>query len=157
MPVEPARDWTEAHRYFSAECFNRAWDLIDKTDRSPVDDLQMMARSAASLWHWSQRPDCTPRNLSIAYWQLARVFAILGHGELAKQFGEQSRDAAPADDWFCRAYAYESLARAAKVQNDRVAFDRYVEEAKKLAASVEDRQDQELIMSDINQLTTWTG
>ncbi len=68
----------EPHRYFSAQCFNRAWELIRRIDRTELESEQMLLLAQASLWHWTQRPDCTPRNLSIGYWQLSRVFALLG-------------------------------------------------------------------------------
>ncbi|MBL8850512.1 MAG: hypothetical protein JNG89_12600, partial [Planctomycetaceae bacterium] len=50
-------DRAAAHRQFSGECFNRTWELIDKQDRTPADDEQMLLRSLASLWHWTQRAD----------------------------------------------------------------------------------------------------
>jgi hypothetical protein len=72
-----------AHRFFSAQCFNRAWDLIRKPDRTDLENEQMLLLSQASLWHWTQRSDCTPRHLSIGYWQLSRVQALLGQAENA--------------------------------------------------------------------------
>ena len=33
MSEQPGFDLQAAHRYFSAACFNQAWDLIDKADR----------------------------------------------------------------------------------------------------------------------------
>lgn len=37
MP-ETNLDQSQAHRYFSVECFNKAWDLIDKQEY-PIADL----------------------------------------------------------------------------------------------------------------------
>src|ERR1700687_1872237 len=65
----------EAHRFFSAHCFNRAWDLIRKSNRTTIECEQMLQLSQASLWHWTQRSDCTPKNLSIGNWQLSRIYA----------------------------------------------------------------------------------
>ena len=44
-----------AHRHFSASCFNLAWELIEKPDRTAEDDEQMVRLAQASLWHWTQR------------------------------------------------------------------------------------------------------
>ena len=33
----------------------------------------MLRLSLAATWHWTQRPDCTSTNLSIGYWQTARL------------------------------------------------------------------------------------
>lgn len=145
-------DQPAAHRFFSSHCFNQAWDLIDQQNRSPLDDVTMLLRSAASVWHWTQRADCTGRNLSIGYWQMARVLAISGHGTLARQFAQLALDAAPADDAFCRSYAFEALARAASVANDSSATAECLNEARSLAALVTDEQDRDLILTDLKSI-----
>jgi hypothetical protein len=76
-----------AHRYFSADCFNRAWRLIDKSNRSQDEDEQMRLLTLASLWHWTQREDCSSRNLSIGYWQASRIHSILGRADEARRYG----------------------------------------------------------------------
>lgn len=38
MSNEASFDAAAAHRYFAAECFNQAWDLISKPDRTPDED-----------------------------------------------------------------------------------------------------------------------
>ena len=88
MNDAPPFDVPLAHREFSAAAFNLAWDLIEKSDRTPEEDMQLVCRAAASLWHWSQREDVTDQNLSVGYWQLSRVFAILGEANMAKRCGE---------------------------------------------------------------------
>jgi hypothetical protein len=85
---KPEFDTAAAHRYFSAECFNRAWDLIEKKNRSAKDDATMLSLTMASLWHWTQREDCTAENLSVAYWQISRVFALLHQPDNARNYGE---------------------------------------------------------------------
>lgn len=52
------------HEAFSGGCFNKCWTLIEKADRSPEDVEDMLLLAQASLWHWKQRNDCTPMNLS---------------------------------------------------------------------------------------------
>jgi hypothetical protein len=73
MSSSPALDEASAHRFFSAACFNRTWEWLDKPKRTADDGEAMIACCLASLWHWRQRPDCTQRNMSIGYWQIARV------------------------------------------------------------------------------------
>ena len=48
----------------------------------------MLLLNLASLWHWTQRPDCTPGNLSNGYWQLSRIYALLGQADAAQQYGQ---------------------------------------------------------------------
>lgn len=83
-------DAAAAHRRFSTECFNRAWELIEKPERTRDDDEAMVLRAMASLWHWTQRPDCTEQNLAIGHWQVSRVYALAGHGEAAMHHAQRS-------------------------------------------------------------------
>ena len=46
-------DLNEAHKYFAANCFNAAWDLIEKKGRTAQDDRMMVSLSYASIFHWS--------------------------------------------------------------------------------------------------------
>jgi hypothetical protein len=45
-------DLVAAHKYFSAWCFNRAWDLIEKPDRTEAEIRLMATLSHASIFHW---------------------------------------------------------------------------------------------------------
>jgi hypothetical protein len=143
-----------AHRKFSVQCFNQTWDLIDKSDRSPTDDATMLLRSAASLWHWTQRTDCSGRNLSIGYWQLSRVLAITGNGRLASQFARQCLEFAPDDDFFCKAYACEALARAASVDQDSAQTRKHLEQATSFASQIDNQEDRDLVLADLKTIQT---
>ena len=70
--VKPDFDIAAAHRHFAAHCFNSAWDLIEKADRSAEDDRLMVLLNQASIYHWLQRSDCNNQRLSIGYWQARR-------------------------------------------------------------------------------------
>src|SRR4026208_1633757 len=88
MSASPTFDKAAAHQFFSADCFNRTWTLIERPNRSPEEDEQMLLLSLASLWHWTQREDCSDQNLSIGYWQVSRVYALRGEGQSALRYGE---------------------------------------------------------------------
>ena len=152
MSSEGSFDVPAAHRFFSAQCFNLTWELLDKPDRSPTDNMTMFLRSAASLWHWTQRPDCTRQNLSIGYWQMSRVLATTGQGQLAKHFGTLCLEAAPKEDSFCRAYAFEALARAASILQDHDEVARCVAQVQSLAGQVEDVEERALILADLRTI-----
>src|SRR5689334_594907 len=110
MAQEPNFDTRKAHRYFSAHCFNQAWDLIEKTDRTPTEDEQMIRLNQASIWHWTQRDDCKKSNMSIGYWQASRIHAILGRAEEARRYGQLCLEHTDQESAFLLAYAYEALA-----------------------------------------------
>ena len=77
-------DQQTAHRRFAALCFNEAWNLIDKAERTAEDDRQLVRLVHASHWHWTQIDGATAENFSIGYWQAARVYALLGEAENAQ-------------------------------------------------------------------------
>ena len=64
----------------------------------------MIQGTMASLWHWTQREDCTAKNLSIGYWQVARVYALAGEPDNARKYAQHCLDITPTDDAFCLGY-----------------------------------------------------
>ena len=78
MESTPPFDLQIAHQYFAVQCFNQAWRLIEKVDRSPADDEQMIELAHASMWHWLEREDCAARNRSIGYWHSHAFTPCLG-------------------------------------------------------------------------------
>lgn len=116
MPAPPTFDLARAHEYFAAHCFNAAWPLIEKPDRSADDAEALVALGHASLWHWTQRPDCSDKNLSVGHWLLSRIYAVIGDAAGAQRYAysclrfSEREGVAP----FYLGYAYEALARSAE-------------------------------------------
>jgi len=127
-----AFDNEDAHRYFSVHCFNQAWELIDKKDRTATEDETMLQLSVCSAWHWSQRKDCKPQNLSIAYWQISRIHALCGRGKEAIRYGELCLDYSQGKDidMFAVGYAYEALARGQMVAGNKNQMKSWLAKAK---------------------------
>lgn len=143
------------HKKLSADCFNRAWELLDKEGRTKEENERMISLAHASLAHWRMREDCTDQNLSIGYWQIARVYAVLGQGANACRYGELCLRVSGKEPPFYLAYAHEALARAALLNRQRDAFDRHLSEAKALAAKLTDADEKKLIQDDLDSLQ-WT-
>jgi hypothetical protein len=151
MSDEPTFDIQAAHRYFSTECFNRAWDLIEKEDRTAEEEDEMLNLSVASLWHWTQRPDCTSKERSLGYWQVSRIYAITGRPKNATWYAERCREATEDAGLppFYLGYAYEALARAAMADRDRRAATEYVARARELAQQEKSEEDRQLLLDDL--------
>lgn len=152
MPDQPQFDRALAHRQFSADAFNTAWDLIDKTDRTPEDEVDMFCRAAASLWHWNQRDDVNNQSRSVGYWQLSRVFSLLSEGNMALRCGDLSLKFAKDTPPFYQAYAYEALARASVIAGDSISANRYVIRAQKLVDQIENASSREMLLADLQSL-----
>jgi hypothetical protein len=140
------------HKKLSADCFNRAWELLDKKQRTKEDDERMISLAHASLAHWRLREDCTDQNLSIGYWQLSRVYAVLGQGNNAARYGGLCLHVSGKEPPFYLAYAHEALARAALINERRELFDQHLAEAKALAAKVTDADEKKLLEDDLARL-----
>ena len=152
--TQPEFDAALAHRRLSAAFFNEAWDLISKESRTERENQLMVALTQASLCHWMKRPDCTDQNLSIGYWQAARVYTLAGVAAEAQRMAQiclgYSKDLSP----FYRGFAYEALARAAALAGDADARDRHLADARRLAAEVADAEERSMLESDLATVGT---
>ena len=148
----PTLDLPLAHRHFAARCFNAAWDLIDKTDRTPDEDDRMIHVAHASVWHWMQREDCTPVKLSIGYWQLSRVYALARRPQEARHYAERCLAVSPADQPFYVGYAYEALARAERLAGNAEAAARHLAAASTQASAVQDEAEKQALAADLDSL-----
>ncbi len=140
------------HKYFSADCFNAAWDLIDKKDRSELDNQQMLLRSYASLYHWTNRDDCTEQNLSIGFWQLSRVHALLNNPQEAFSAAERCLSYSLNLEPFYLGYAYEALARSKKIAGEAAQFANYMKMAQEQLNLIEDKELLSMLKNDLGSL-----
>jgi hypothetical protein len=145
-------DTVKAHRYFSAQCFNKAWELLEKPNRTSDEDEQMVRLNQASTWHWTQREDCKPRNLSIGYWQASRIHAVVGRPDEARRYAQLCLEYSRQEPPFYLAYAYEALARAEKTAGNERLMQEYKEEAARLADRVTEANDRQLLVNDLESL-----
>lgn len=151
-----AFDEARAHRYFSAHCFNKAWELLNLKTRTEQQDREMFELSQASLWHWSQRADCTDENLAAGYWQASRVQAVLGNGESARAFAELSRRFAATCDPFYQAYAVEALARSEVCYGNEAAARAYREQALEMSGRIENTEHRQWLLADLDTVLVAT-
>lgn len=145
----------EAHLHFSATCFNRSWELLELPERSPAEDRELIATAQASLYHWIQRPDVTPKHMSIGLWLVARVHAVLGHATEALRVAQDCLDLSRDEDLepFCLAYAHEAVCRAAWVAGDGALAREHLALVIEYAGRVEG-EDRALIDADVAELRT---
>ena len=147
-------DRIAAHGFFSVDCFNRTWGLLDQPDRTSKEDEQMLQLTMASLWHWTQREDVTETNLSVGLWQVSRVHAVLGRAAEARRYGELALDAAKRgkSDAFTVGYAYEALARAEKVAGNPEKAAEWLERAHAEAQKVVDEEAKTWLTDDLRAI-----
>lgn len=154
MSGKPEFDVGAAHRHFSAECFNKAWELMRKANRTAEDDEQMIRLSLASHWHWTQREDCTATNASIGYWQTSRIYAMLGQGDNARRYGHLCLGASQGEGIlpFYLGYAYEALARAESVAGNRDKTGQYLREGRRVAETMPNPDAKKQLLDDLETI-----
>lgn len=150
--MTPLPDEAAAHRFFAASCFNHTWELLDRPARTADESEAMIACCLASLWHWRCCADCTPQNLSIGYWLASRVYAVLGQASNAWRYGELCLEVSHQESPFYLGYAYEALARAAKLGGDASLQQRYYKQAVELAARLPEGDEREMLLKDLCEL-----
>jgi hypothetical protein len=145
-------DEAAAHVHFSKACFNQAWTLIEKPDRTEADNEAMIQLNQAALFHWGRRPDCTDRNRAIGYWQASRIRALLGHADEATRYAKLSLTHSAELTPFYQSYAHEARARAALTAGDVDAARRHATRARELLQAVDDPEERELLEADLASL-----
>ena len=154
METKPSLDEAAAHRFFAAECFNKAWGLMDKNQRTAEEDEEMLRLSLSSHWHWTQREDCEPSNRSVAYWQSARIYALLGRADDARRHAQSCLEWSRREGVlpFYVGYAYEALARAELVAGNRAKMDEYLAAARRVTESIVDPEEKQMLLADLETL-----
>ena len=153
MADTPNFDIQQSHQYFSAHCFNKTWEYIEKDGSRSTDETMIMLHTAiASLWHWTQRDDVTAENLSVGYWHVSRVYCLLKQPHNARTYGLQALKYAKELSAFYKGYAYETLARAEMIVNNRVIMKTHLEKAREMLERIEDEEDKQLLAKDLKTI-----
>ncbi|MEA2104922.1 MAG: tetratricopeptide repeat protein [Candidatus Cloacimonadota bacterium] len=142
------------HQYFSATCFNNCWKFIEKSELSAEDVENMIVLSNASLYHWKQREDCTPQNLSIAYWQLGRVYVLAKELDIAKDYSQKCIDISLKNELspFYIGYGYEAMARTLAKQKDYDQAKLYLQKGYAELNEVTDKEDKKYLKTDLDNI-----
>jgi hypothetical protein len=145
-------DRVKAHQFFAADCFNRTWAILDQPVRSPQDEESLILLSHASLWHWTQRADCTDQELSIGYWLISRVFSELRRGDQAAIYAEKCMAVSRSLSPFLLGYAHEAIARAASVQGRTESVHAHLTAARQIAMQIADQGERSMLENDLDTI-----
>ena len=108
---DPVGEW---HRMQAAECNNSTWELIEKADRTPEEDEDMLRRAYASTYHWARAARREPANSARGDWLLAKVQLLVGRPELSLHHAQRCLATCLEHGLvdFDLAYAHEATGRA---------------------------------------------
>jgi hypothetical protein len=142
----------EAHQPFAKMLNGEVWKLLERADRSKLDDDLMIHAAHASCYHWLRAGTGLEHQRS--EWLISHVYAELGianaalrHAtrclELTTEFADLMKD-------FDRAYAYEGAARANALAENRDAAIQYIQLAQDSGQAIGDDEDRRIFLSDFN-------
>jgi len=141
-------------RKLAADLFNHTWTLLEKPDRTPGEDDEMIHSSHASRFHWGEVRNGEPVNLARGEWQCSRVYAVLGRSEPALWHARRCLEINEANgtaDWDI-ASAYEAMARAYLAAGDLEAVAAWKAKATAALDGIADRDDREVVEGDLATL-----
>ncbi len=158
MTATPTPDTIEldpaTRRKLAADLFNHTWTLLEKPDRTPAEDDEMIHSAHASRYHWGEVGVGEPVNLARGEWQCSRVYAVLGRAEPALWHARRCvaiNEAGGHADWDI-ASAYEAMARAYLAGGDLSEVAAWKAKATAALDGIADRDDRDLIEGDLATL-----
>ncbi|MGC9332725.1 MAG: hypothetical protein ACP5JJ_01140 [Anaerolineae bacterium] len=148
----------DAHRYFAIQFNGETWNLLEKAERTKMEDERMVYAAFASCRHWLEAG--TGVHHQRAEWLIARVYATLGLGQAALRHAarclELTEQHAGEMEDFDRAYAYEALARANAIAGNPAEARQYLARAEEAGAVIADEQSKKIFEGDL-QGGDWRG
>ena len=140
------------HRKTAINLFNEVWDLMEKPERTPVEDFQMIHKAHASRFHWGEIGE--PVNFSRGEWQISRVYAVLRRPEPCLAHAKRNLEIVLEHEIkdFDLAFAYEALARAYSLIGDRVAKEKYLNLTKEASTLIAKDADRNIVLQDLETI-----
>lgn len=139
-------------KWFAAACNNRAWQLVEQSDRSPSDVHEMLHAAHASAWHWARIG--TALNEARSHMLLGMAHALAGDGSLGLRYAMLAFNyfnEHEAPDWE-QAFAHATLAAAAKAAGNTALHAEHYVEADRLGQAIADEQDRDVFMRTFSQV-----
>ena len=144
----------EEQRTLAAELFNATWRLLEKPDRTPDEDDEMLHGAHASRYHWIRAG--TRVNAARGEWQCSRVYAVLGRSEPALHHARRCLELCESVvddlDEFDLPFAYEALARAHAVAGDEEQARHWIARARDAGEAISDEDDRALLEADLETI-----
>lgn len=140
----------EAHKHFARTLNGKAWELLQKSERTQEEDELMVYTAYASGYHWLEAG--TELHHQRAEWLIAHVYAELGLMEAALRHAERclelTQEFSGLMKDFDRAYAYEGMARASALAGNREEALKYIELAQENGQAISGEEDRKIFMDD---------
>ena len=130
--------------------------LIEKSERTPEEEDEMVHAAHASRYHWGRIG--RPVHRARGEWQIARVYTVLNRPSSARFHAQRCLELCQAHGIgdFDVAFAHEGVARAAAAEGDRPAFEAHFRQARACGEQVGEPEDREQFFKDLES-GPWFG
>lgn len=133
-------------------CYNKTWDLIDKTDRTSEETLEMIHTAHASRFLWGQVGE--PLHFERGEWQISKVYYQAGNGERALYHASACLKICLDHDIkdFDIAFAYEAIANAYKLLGQSDQTEKNKQLAYDCLDGIKDKGDRDYTESELKKI-----
>jgi len=141
------------HEKLAKKCFNKTWELLEKADRTPGENNEMIHTVHASRYHWGvlvANQQGKALNLQRGEWQIARVYTVLEreepalyHANLCLKITQDNN----IED-FDLAFAHEALARASALAGNKKDYEKHQKLANEAGEKIKDKGDRDYFFED---------
>ncbi|MBN2464864.1 hypothetical protein JXD38_04490 [candidate division WOR-3 bacterium] len=152
MTEEKRYTEAELHKKLAIDTFNETWNYIDKKDRTPEDDAEMLHLIHASRYHWGKVG--TALEFARGDQMLSKVYATLKQPELALRFAESCLALCQRNGIadFDIAFAYASMSEAHLLAGSKPEALRYYGLAEQAAEQIAKQEDRDYFLSVLHAL-----
>lgn len=148
----------EAHKHFAIKTNGETWQLLEKKERTSIEDEILIHLAHASCYHWLQVG--TGLHHQRAEWLLSHTYAEIGiadaalkHAKLCRDLTEEFKDLMQDFDI---AYSHEAMARACACAGELSDALLHRQKAEAMGHAIADEKDRKIFMLDLNS-GKWYG
>lgn len=137
---------------FAVVCNNRAWQLVEKAERTPSEVHEMLHAAHASAWHWARAGNALNEARANLLLGMSHAFASEGplglrYAMLAFNYFNEHE----APDWE-QAFAHAALAAAARAAGNPELHREHYAEAQRLGDVIADPEDRAVFLRSFSQV-----
>ena len=142
----------EAHKVFAQSTNGRVWELLQKSNRSPAENDEMLHAAHACAYHWKFAG--TAVHQQRGEWLISHVHVMLGHGNEALRHAQRCFELTEANrdlmQDFDIAYAFEGMARAQALLGDHKMAEEFLLLAQQAGNAIAYEGDRSIFLSDFD-------
>ncbi len=139
------------------QLFNRCWELMEQSDRTPAETEEMIAAALESRSLWGQVGG--GKEASVGEWQISRAYRVAGKATEARHHAEQSLTLALEHGLtdFYHAAAHEAMGWAHHLAARAEQARESLRCAEDLLQKLEDPEEIEILAADLAALEAELG